>query len=266
MKKVILVAGMAMYGFAVNIPADVIDLWSFTYANGTLVGSALSEQGSDWGADNGVNAVVQNQRLEFAYDGSIASTFRNATPSGGFSGATTGKYELSWTVTSADFSLTHANSSTNLGRVGFGIRTLPANLDANVRLIGINNELRLDYSDSVANSSVFQTFSGSTIQNLQLRLVYDLDNRGNAGSFQVFYTPDGGSEVAAVTSGTLHSGFELDAVRMIQQTSNGGTSWMPGDTVVVDNVTLSVVPEPSTLAFLGVSATLLYFSRRRFTV
>lgn len=252
-------------GLVASLHADIIDEWTFAYPDGTGVGEALSLQGADWGSSVNANATVQDGELEFFYDGSSASTFRNATPSSD-AGATAGQYQLSWTYTSVDFSLTHANTSTNVGRVGFGIRSTvgTVNSDVNLRLIGVGNEIVLERSDANNNNTAFTSFSGSTLVNLQIRLFYDLDNRGNAGSFQVYYTPNGGSEVAAITDGTLHSDFELDAIRMIQQTTNGGASWVQGDTVRVDNMILeSVVPEPSMLALVGLGSLLLIRRRCR---
>lgn len=265
-KNILTLLGVITLSLTARLQAAVIDLWSFTYTNGTDVGSAVSEQGSDWGAVSGGNAVVQDEELVFAYDGVTQSTFRNAPPSSD-AGATSGVYRLSWTYTAVDFTLTHASSPTNSGRVGFGIRNTNNNSDVNVRLVGVTNEVRLERSDATSTNLAFATFGVSTLTNLKVSLLFDFDKRGAEGSYRVAYTPSGGSEILAVTNGTLPTNFVLNVVRMVQQTRNGGTFWVAGDFVRVDNILLeSVEPEPVIASARLTSATGIQFAGETGTV
>lgn len=258
-QKTILLLTTITFGIAAGLRAEIIDEWTFDYPDGTGVGDALSLQGADWGANSGSNAVVFGGELQFQYDGVTASTFRNATPSSD-AGSTAGRYQLSWTYAGVDFTLTHGTSATNAGRIGFGIRNTNNNNDVSLRLVGVGGEIILERSDADNSNVSLASFSGSTLSNLQVRLLFDFDQRGSAGSFQVFYTTNGGSEVSAVTDGTLPADFELSVIRMVQQTTNGGASWIPGDTVRVDNLVLeTVIAEADIAGIRTVTATGLQF-------
>ena len=55
----------------------------------------------------------------------------------------------------------------------------------------------------------------------------------------------------------------MDELRTVQQVSNGGTDWRAGDTMVIDNLTVQIIPEPSTAALMAVLGGVLAFWRRR---
>lgn len=91
----------------------------------------------------------------------------------------------------------------------------------------------------------------------KLRLSCDLDNR----SYQVFMTLDGGSEVAVATDG----GFKDPAATGISAfyLRNNWFEAVDGPQIWIDDVTVSHIPEPATLAMLAAGAGVAAIRRRR---
>ncbi len=244
--------------------ATIIDQWDFTYADGTGLNTALSNNGTKLGTDS-PPVSVQGNALEFGSNNpTTASTFRSGTLS--TSPLSSGQVEVSWDVVSADFTLTSAIVDAS-GQVGFGLRdTIPGNNDiafARLRYQQSSDSFQLQYSDDVGNNQTAGTFAGHNLANLSIRFVADFDNAGSAGSFQLYYTLGAGAEVAAVTTGVIEAGTQVDAFRTVQQITNGGTNWQVGDTMLIDNLTVQIIPEPSTAALMVVIGGALAFWRRR---
>ena len=241
-----------------------LDTWSFTYSNGTQLNIALSDTGKSLGSSSTIASVESNQLKFFSdVDGTppeTASTFRTLNYSPVFS---SGLLALSWDYTSASFTNTAGVSGT--ANVGFGFRKTSATSgDVGLRLRFDGSNLLLQFQDSVfPNWSSLLTISGNQLsQNLSVRLEANLDNAGNAGSFQAFYKLGSAPEVTALSTGSLPAGFAVEALRTAQQTTNGGTNWRAGDTVFVDNLVVSI-PEPTTFLLLGAGVGMFVLFRRR---
>jgi iduronate 2-sulfatase len=191
------------------------------------------------------------ETVRWQSDGVTDSLYRNIVPSGSV-GADTGLYQLSMDYLDADFSASAAVSNGS-GRVAMGLRN-NSGVDVNFRLFfnnegGSSPQFRLQVSDDLGNNQTIATFPGATLDHLNVRAVYDFDNMGSAGSYQVYYRVDGGSEVAAYTAGQLPTGFALDKLRLVTQTYNGGVNWSTGDRVFTDNLVLRLLGEPLPVFF-----------------
>ena len=260
MKKLLITSATAT-ALAASSQAALIDLWEFSESNGTGLSGALSNTGNNLGNDATL-VSVQNGTLEFSsdWDGSsgTASTFRTTDLS--TDPITSGIVQVSWTVTSASFVNTEAVGGA--GRVGFELRdTDPSNNNfATVKLnyLGASNEFALDYGDGQAVIA-----SGTSLSDLNVRYVADLDNAGNAGSYRVYYSFGAGPETALITDGILDAGVQIDDFRTVQQVTNGGTDWRAGDTVYIDNLRVESIPEPSSTALIGLAGLGFILRRRR---
>jgi len=192
--------------------------------------------------------------MEFGYDGSTASIF--AGQAFGTGELTSGVYEISWDVTSASFT-----SGTTSANVGFEFRDRVGTSDPSddivigaVRMRFEGGELKLQYSDAyVTNALVASSGTPTLGANLYVYARIDLDNAGSAGSFQVGYKYGSDPIEHTIQNGTANVGasLSLDGYRIVQQTTDGFNDWATGDTVSIDNFTLSAVPEPSTFAIIA---------------
>ncbi len=202
-------------------------------------GTGSSTTGSSW-ADKSPFGVVSNQMQRWAATGAANESGFNDIGNAPYAGTATGKYQISYDVVSADFSNTEAFGGK--AQFGYGIRdaTLTGGDRNGVVLVRYDdtagqNKFRLSVS---AGSAIQQDIaSGSSISNLHIRAVYDLDSAGSAGSFIGYFSVGGGPETAVTNS--LAAGFTLETVRMHVQALNGGNSWQPGDVVTIDNIVLS---------------------------
>jgi len=246
--------------------ADIVDQWDFSYADGTQLSAALSNNGISLGNDSAF-AAVRNNALEFSSNQTAGtpttlSTFRAIDLS--VDPITSGVVEVAWDVVSANFALSDAVNGA--GRVGFVLR-LPGspNVDLGARLVFNGNDFVIDYTDATGSNVSIVTWAGvNSLADLNIRYTVDLDNAGAAGSFNLFYTEGANAEVQAY-SGTVPTGFIIEQFRTAQQVTNGGTNWQAGDTMLVDNLTVStVVPEPATFALLaGIAGLGIVLYRRR---
>lgn len=230
----------------------VIDGWYFDgLANGAGLSEALSV-GAVGGAAFGDDAIVSisNNATRWAWDGADPSAFKTTAPSSQ-AGATSGLFQVGWDYVSADFANTDAADGS--ANIGFGIRSeADGNQDAAFRLRydGTANEFLLQLTDANGANQTLATFAGNQLTNLSVRMVLDLDSRGAAGSLKLFYTPNGGGEMAGTVAGMLHPLFRIDLLRYAVQTTNGGTAWALGDAAITDNLVFSLLTATATPASL----------------
>jgi GH35 family endo-1,4-beta-xylanase len=228
--------------------STVIDAWSYDgLTNGAGLSSGISTglTGGVFTPDHAL-ASIQNETVRWQSDGATDSMYRNIVPSGS-AGATNGIFQLSIDYLDADFSGSAAVTNGS-GRVGLGLRSGTAT-DAAFRLIfssgnKTNPVYRLEVTDAKGTNQAVGTFSGTALGHLNVRAVYDLNNRGSNGSFKVFYRLNGAGETAAYSSGKLPSGFSLDQIRLVVQTYNGGVNWIGGDRMFTDNLALRKLDAP----------------------
>jgi GH35 family endo-1,4-beta-xylanase len=229
------------------VPVPIwVALEEWTYdgvADGTALNGTGTESttgtGSKW-ADKAPFGVVSNQMQRWEATGTDNESGFHDFNHPSYADATTGKYQLSYDVVSADFSNTDAFG----GRAQFGYGIRDAALtggDRNgvllVRYVDTGGENKI-HLRTLAGSTVDQDIVGShTVSDLHVRAVYDLDSVGSAGSFIGYFSVGGGPETAVTNA--LAPGFTLRTLRMHIQALNGGNSWQPGDTVMIDNIVFS---------------------------
>ena len=76
-------------------------------------------------------------------------------------------------------------------------------------------------------------------EELKVRVRFDFDQAGTAGSLQVILQSGEQEEEYVVSDGVLPVGANLTGYRIIQQTRNGKTNWALGDLVTVNEYRLS---------------------------
>ena len=240
-------------------PASVkLEEWDYAgVTNGAGINAGLSTTGtgSAW-SDKAPFGVVSNQMQRWRATGAANESGFFDLSDGSYADATSGVYQLSYDVVSADFSNTDAFGGK--AQFGYGVRdaTLSGGARNGVLLVryedtGGQNEFRLSLS---AGTTVQQTIAaGHSISNLHVRAVYNLDNAGATGSFMGYFSINGGTETAVTNA--LASGFTLRTLRMHIQALNGGNSWQPGDMVLIDNITflkqMPVTPSSLLAAWLA---------------
>lgn len=214
----------------------IVDLWTYEgLANGAALSEALST-GIVGGVSFGNNdmASITNEMLLLTQPGTVLSLFRNRTPSL-YDGTTTGVFDMSYDVVLMDFSNTQA-AGTN-ANFGFEVRNrtgTTTSIGATVQYDGADDQIELQLRDG-AGTQVVRTFAGAVLSNLKVRVVFNLDDAGNAGSLHYYYTHEG-VIVAATYNGTVPAGFHLDEYRLRAQPINGGYGWQVGDPVLMDNL------------------------------
>jgi len=249
---------------ATAVQAGVLEAWTFSEGDGTGINNTLSDLNTRFGPAASGNASVQAGALQFGYDGSTGSIFQGQGFAGSVGSLSSGVYDISWTFTSASFT-----SGTTLASVGFAFTD---RVDTTGDLGQL--ELRYDagtfglrFDDAVVGAGTpiaGFSVSANTLAALAITVRIDLDNAGTAGSFQIGYQYDADPFIWAVTDGTAVAGLTLDGYEIQQQATIGERDWVAGDTVTIDNFTLSQVPEPSTYAaYAGVLALGVAALRRR---
>jgi hypothetical protein len=267
MKKYIAIL-MVLAFAGISQGQTVVDAWYYTgVSDGALLNTAgcgsVSNATLYW-KHNGTPAVVSNQmqRWEGDYVAGVTengSAFKNITPSSS-AGASSGAFEFSWELVSADFSNTAAND----GRASLGYYIRGAGSgnahDTGIRVnyqgqLNVTNVVDFGsgpvtniYADAdqiqlmvrtgeLSGWSVATNFTGSSVANLGLFTRVDI----NAGTADLWFELGGVSN--HLHSGTLEPGFVLAKERQHIQSGNGGNSWQPGDVVTVDNIVLTQLAE-----------------------
>lgn len=243
--------------------ATIVDSWTFGQADGTDLAGVLSNNGTALGNNSGGLVTTQGGELEFTSDWNgatgSASTFR--TTNLDTDPITSGLVQVQFTVTSAGFTATDAVDGS--GNVWFGLRdTNPSNNEfarGRLRYEGGPNQFVIQGNGNTA----LATFSGNSLSDLTIRYVVDLDNQTALDSYQLFYTIGINPEVQVLsTQLDPTGGLQIDDFRLAQQITNGGTDWRAGDTMTIDNLSVSIIPEPSA-AFFGGLGMLCLLRRRR---
>jgi hypothetical protein len=219
------------------IGVNASETWSFSEKNGSPLAKAKSDAGTSF-AGNSPIAKVKGGSLELSADGKTESTFRI---SGFAKPATSGKIEVSWTYTSADFSKTAAAGGS--GNAGFDLRDINKTrnspkddtIHVAVRLRFQKNQLLLQYADT-ANIKKWITLKRIKGNSLDKPMTISLVANLNKGALSISAN---GEELAA--NARIAKGKPVSGFRIAQQTINGGNSWLPGDSVSVDNFSITKI-------------------------
>ncbi len=202
--------------------------------DGTRINTVPSTTGTDsvlaGAVENGQDIQGEQVHLFGAGTGAGFGSMTDAS----YAGATGGSYEISYTMTSADMTVSSASNTT--AQVGFGFRFNDgANRD-------LRTLFRFDSSDNfLLSMTTAEGAKSAIIENglvlsapLTVRQVLDMD----AGTYSVYYTLGTAAEVEAYT-GDVFSGQTLGEFRQQFQTINGGNNMQAGDSFYMDNITLS---------------------------
>jgi hypothetical protein len=191
-----------------NPPAfAVLDAWHHAgLTNGATMAQSLST-GHVGGAffSNADLASITNEMLMFKRTSTAASqdSIFRATPPSLYAGSVTGVYELSFRL--------------RFDQTKFVLQYTAGN-------------------DSNKNIATFDE-GVSVLSNLNVRMLMDLNN----DTAQLFYTLNGGAEIAGSYNLPLLPNFALSEYRLVVQTINGNNSWQVGDSVLTDNLVFEKV-------------------------
>lgn len=270
MKKwlaILMAVAFAGTAFAQN----VIDSWDFNVPDGAINTqgsySDLGSGGVTW-PDKSVAAISNSSAVFFGQGtNSLNNYFGSANGLSANQNETSGKYQLSVDIVSADFANTAAKDQKATWGLGVRGTSGDGSTDNGFRLIyegglnitnttsaGVTNIfadadhffLTCDAKGVGFSSSVNAIIAGNSISNLNVRQVYDID----AGTYEVYYTLAPASETL-LYSGDLTDGFKLGELRIASQQFNGGAIWELGDVLAVDNIELRQLVAPATKVYEG---------------
>lgn len=179
----------------------------------------------------------------------IAIPVPNREYSGGvsspsYAGKDSGLCQISYNITNSRLT----NTNTVHGKFGWGLRYGSSDCDVFVQYT--NNTFRLIINDKNGTMEAALPITGTQVQDLQVRQLYDLDASGNAGSFRVYYSIGMSSEVEVFQNQlTLHDNFQIDELRM-NVFANGFGDY---DFISFDNLVLEEPSQEITLAFIDKS-------------
>lgn len=227
--------------------AEVLEQWTFSEADGAQFSEMLSDKGTRLATVDKPSASVQNGKLKFVSSDEIDSIFLINKFAGG--SYKTGVYEMSWTFTNAVFAATHEVKGK--ANAGFDFRNnsgtpYKGNDDifvGGVRLSFENGSIQIQYQDSTTPRYMKLAKIERLVlpEPLHVRIRFDLDAAGEAGSMQVFLRLGEDAEINPLTDGVIPEGSILNGFRITQQITNGKTDWRKDDSISLDNWTLTKV-------------------------
>ncbi|VGO19613.1 PEP-CTERM sorting domain-containing protein [Pontiella sulfatireligans] len=249
MKKTVMIMAIALVGSFAH--AATIENWQMNDDPGTDLKDLNNSAGTaKW--------YVARTNLQTDGSGNLhitqgANLFNGANLS--TTDVTSGIYELAVTYSAADMT----DGDIAGGSVGFSFRHDSAVVAerhdlAIIKLVKRNGELRLEALGSGPAVTLYDFNATVLPDTLAVRAVLNLDT----DLVDVYYSIGGAAEVS--TLGIAASDGELDQVRTAFQVVSpdfGATSY-----VDVDQVTLSVIPEPATLGLIALSGVGLLVARR----
>ena len=219
--------------------------WTFSDLDGTETTSSMSNKGNAFSKKVFGSLNISGQSLQFGYDGQTdkifhVNQFTGPVPSKGI-------VEMSWIFSFIDFSRTALASA--IANVGFDFRDQAGTpwmlkddtLLGGVRLSHQNGKTRVQLQSSdFPKYTTIKIFPYAVFtEELKVRVRFDFDQAGTAGSLQVILQLGDQDEECVVSDGVLPVGVNLTGYRIIQQTRNGKTNWALGDLVTVNEYRLS---------------------------
>jgi hypothetical protein len=225
--------------------AEVIEKWTFDYPDDTPLSQTLSDQGTPLATVDKPTARIWGNRLELNAEGDNDSIFLINEFSG--PALPRGIYEVEWSYMSTDFARTHEAKGRAV--VGFDLRDTRGTrykgkddvVLGGVRMHFNKTDILIEYQDATSEKyiEIAKVERVLMLEPLHVRIRFDLDQSGQAGSMQVFLRLGDQPEINPLIDGMIPEGVQLSGYRLIQQISNGGTAWQKGDYVTVDSFTLS---------------------------
>ncbi|MBL6838971.1 MAG: hypothetical protein ISQ75_07860 [Puniceicoccaceae bacterium] len=225
----------------------MLEQWTFSETDGTSLSLMLSDKGTPLASVDRPSARVKDGKLWVDAEGEYDSIYLiNEFAGKPFS---SGVYQVNWTFTNAAFAGTHGVKGK--ANAGFDIRDTgdtryKGNDDVvlgGVRLSYEKKAIEIQYQDSLQERYTEIALVDRVVlpEPLHVRILFDLDRSGEPGSMQVFLRLGEEEEINPLADGIIPKGVQLKGFRLTQQITNGGSNWQQGDSVGMDNFTLSRV-------------------------
>ncbi len=228
--------------------ATLVQQFEFNDSNGTTLSNAANSVGGGVQyASDLTGYVINGGNLEISSVGDTESFSGNGTALGYTSGIYQIDMTLDWTVVDdgvdQTFHVSFMNDNVNqtTADISLEFRTGNTNVEVNGRAFGGGTETGV-YSGFTLNES-----------NIQLRSVVDFDN----DTLETFYN-SGSGFVSTGTAGTISSSRNGNWLR-IRTTGDWSDS---GESLSVDSISYSVIPEPGSMVLVGVAFLTLFGAYR----
>jgi len=242
---------MALVTVWVNAQTVVQD-WQFNDANGTTLNNAANSVGGGNSFDTDLSGVETDGSglLTVNNAGSTANSWLDTANLG----YTTGQYLIEANI--ASWNLNTDNGASGL-YVGFmdGNNNTTVTADFNIISNGTNMILASRIGDTTRSGSTNFALSGS---DLTIRVLVDLD-AGTSGEVTTSYDLGSTGTFTDIVTGESLNGRSLVDFRFRQSANWSGAS----DSLSMDYLTITQIPEPSSIFLLASGLTLCLLHRRR---
>lgn len=215
--------------------AQVLERWTHDEVTDfTLWANIPSEiTGSSFGTASTYFVAALNNQLAFSSNegyGLMDEGYFGGISAPSYTGSTNGNFQISYDITDSDFTSTGSGA----GRFGWGIRsTATGTIDCNLIFEYNNGNFNLIVTDGIGTKSPVTIATGTQLQNIRIRQLYDLNNK----IMYIFYAIGIAAEIELYPGQlTLPSDFRVDELRAEAQATSGGYTWLSGDITLVDNI------------------------------
>ena len=211
-----------------------LEKWTYDGLSG-LFGNAqsLTGTGSAFGGSSSFLTISSGAAF-FKSEGTVNEGWVGGVSNTNYAGKTTGIYQISYEVRNAVF----FSTGTGKAQFGWGLRSLTNGTeDCSLAFQYNNSTFNLIATDASGEKTPIQIATGGSLQNTSIRLLYNLNARGEMGSFRAYYTLGTGTEQEMYAGQlSLPSNFQLDEFRFEIPTRIDGNSWNQGSISLVDNL------------------------------
>lgn len=236
--------------------AQITPVEQWTY-NGSTNGDPLSSSpslitGSAFGTGAEAFLKLGASNALFQASGAANEGYSAGLTGAAYAGQTNGIYQIFYDVLTAGFFPPFPPPAPS-GQLGYGLRSNvngPNDCKVYFRQLGGRFELVVHDASGERPPVLIEALRILSAP-VNIRQVYFLDERGNPGSFKVYYTLGDGAEQEILPGQlTLHADFQLDEFLMqVDMTSNGFT-WKTANIATVDNLMLAKIEANPELSFL----------------